>query len=217
MTPSRQLQLNLRRSPAKERSIAPERSCPAAAFSAARNALGPTSDAPCHHPTSSERVGKGRTARTDSAAHPSRCAASMCREAPACAFAAPPVQSAFHRQVSPYPPRLRVDDPKTRHRAPGLAAAEPASDVSFTLHPLAQTKDLVASRTGAHHPDPSTPDAACRLLQSPRFSSTTTKTAHPFPARPAEDCSSARRFRRQPCICGARSAELSRIQGPTWS
>jgi len=42
----------------EERSIAPERRCPTAAFSTARRALGPTSDALCRPPASSEQVGR---------------------------------------------------------------------------------------------------------------------------------------------------------------
>jgi hypothetical protein len=90
-----------------------------------------TSDALCRPPVPSARDGQAWTARIASAAHPPRCAASTEQSGPACAVTSPPIQSAFYRQV-PLASRLRAPR-RTRHRAPGLAAAEPASDASFTL------------------------------------------------------------------------------------
>lgn len=82
-------------------------------------------------------------------------------------FASPPVQGAFHREV-PAPSRSRATR-RTRHRAPGFAASEPASDASFAPARLAPRRARPAAGSRAHHPGPGRPDAACRLLQSPRF------------------------------------------------
>lgn len=82
---------------------------------------------------------------------------------------------------------------------------------------LAPRKARPAAGSRAHHPGPGRPDAACRLLQSPRFSSTTTEpdplTLHApqrvAPLRGATAGSLAlTRERRPSCL---------EIQGPAWS
>lgn len=97
------------------------------------------------------------------------------------------------------PPRSRLPAPRSPH--PGLR----------------RDKARPAAGSRVHHPGPGRPDAACRLLQSPRFSSTTTEpdplTLHApqrvTPLRGAAAGSLAlARERRPSCL---------EIQGPAWS
>lgn len=152
----------------RKRSAVPNGASRTAAFSAARRAHSPTSDAPCRLPPR-PRERSRRAARIASPTPSSKSAASTTR-------------SAFHPQVPParracaLPRRGPPPYPRLCRRGP--ASGTPRSRPQFAGEP-AHREPPDPPHPGALAPRCDAPDTACRLLQSTRFPSTTTSDRIP--------------------------------------
>ena len=93
----------------------------------------------------------------------------------------PLARSPLRRSRAPSIARCPTRHARARRTGPAtvLPALPPRSRLPTPRSPrpgLRRDKARPAAGSRAHHPGPGRPDAACRLLQSPRFSSTTTET-----------------------------------------
>lgn len=92
----------------------------------------------------------------------------------------PLTRSPLRRSRAPSISRCPTRHARARRAGPAtvLLALPPRSRLPTPRSPypgLRRVKARPAAGSRAHHPRPGRPDAACRLLQSPRFSSTTTE------------------------------------------